>query len=312
MTMIPLLLCSVAGLWFYTYRWNLFNPLKREIIVVDRLQRAFLYHVPKNLGPQPRLIIAYHGTGMNANLMQIFTGHEFDLLADSEKNTIIVYPQGYKNNWNDCRIDADFPAKKLNVNDVDFTCRIISFFSKKYHINEHKVYAAGFSNGGQMVNKLARTIPERFKGFAVISANIPDKSNDACTAADRPISIIIFSGMSDPIVPYHGGPVKMGRKDLGLVQSSEQTLHYWLGLGAFERCSTMGRTGPTQTENGLLSKRTDYHSKADGRFVSFIAMSDGGHTIPNRNFRIPIKVMGNMNREIDAPKLIWDFFAALR
>ncbi len=90
---------------------------------------------------------------MKAFLMQIFTGHEFDLLADANQNTIIVYPQDYKNNWNDCRKEASYPAKRLNVDDVAFTRKIIPFFKKNYNINKTDIFAVGFSNGGQMVLK---------------------------------------------------------------------------------------------------------------------------------------------------------------
>lgn len=38
------------------------------------------------------------------------TGYEFDWFADQRKFAV-VYPEGYKNNWNDCRKNATFPAK---------------------------------------------------------------------------------------------------------------------------------------------------------------------------------------------------------
>lgn len=136
MILIVIVLVAVllSGLLIYTYRWNLVHPLKKETIMIDGLERKFVYHVPAKLKPHPKLIIAYHGTAMPANLMQIFTGHEFDLLADEEQNAIIVYPQGYKNNWNDCRINAPFPAKQLNLDDVGFTGKIINFFLSLIHI----------------------------------------------------------------------------------------------------------------------------------------------------------------------------------
>ncbi len=105
-------------------------------------------------------------------MMQIFTGHEFDLAADKNQNAIIAYPQWYKGNWNDCRKLAPYPAKQLNLDDVGFTEQIISYFKTNYEIDANEIYSVGYSNGGQMVMKLANLKPEWFKGFDIISANI--------------------------------------------------------------------------------------------------------------------------------------------
>ena len=126
---VSILITCIASLLIYTYRWNIINPNKSGSFINDNLERTFVYHVPRKLNNKPKLIIVYHGSKMKAFIMQIFTGHEFDELADMDENSIIVYPQGYKNNWNDCRKQAPFPAKQLNINDVRFTEQVISFFN---------------------------------------------------------------------------------------------------------------------------------------------------------------------------------------
>ena len=202
MLLILLLIVAliIAGLVLYTYRWNIINPNKSGSFTIDNLERTFVYHVPKKIKKDPKLIIACHGSKMKAILMQIFTGHEFNELADEDENTIIVYPQGYKSNWNDCRKQAPFPAKQLNVDDVRFTGKSF-LFSKKIWSEPGKHFTVGFSNGGQMVMKLAKQKPEWFKGFAVISANLPTETKDNCTDANKPVSLLLMNGTSDPINP---------------------------------------------------------------------------------------------------------------
>ncbi len=310
---IIILTICVTSLFIYTYRWNIVNPNKSGSLNIDNLQRTFVYHVPKKLNNKPKLIIAYHGSKMKAFIMQIFTGHEFDELADMDENTIIVYPQGYKNNWNDCRKQAPFPAKQSNVDDVKFTEQIISFFKKEYQIDTTHIFAVGFSNGGQMVMKLAKQKPEWFKGFAVISANLPTENNNDCIDTKKPVSLLLMNGTNDPINPYEGGEVILDRQSFGSVISTEQNLQHWLNVS---NCDLLEK-GITQfpqnkAENNITAIQKTYLSSTTNKQISFIKVINGGHTIPNRNFRVPIKKMGEMNKDIDGPKLIWDFLMALK
>jgi polyhydroxybutyrate depolymerase len=54
---------------------------------------------------------------MDGARMRLFTGYEFDRLAD-QHGYIAIYPDGYRRNWNDCRKDATFPAKRDNIDDI--------------------------------------------------------------------------------------------------------------------------------------------------------------------------------------------------
>lgn len=310
---LSILAIFIISLFIYIYRWNIVNPNKSGFVIIDNLQRTFVYHVPKKLNNKPKLIIVYHGSKMKAFVMQIFTGHEFDELADLDENTIIVYPQGYKNNWNDCRKQAPFPAKQLNVDDVRFTEQIISFFKKEYQIDTAHIFAVGFSNGGQMTMKLAKQKPEWFKGFAVISANLPTESNNECIDSKKPVSLLLMNGTNDPISPYEGGEVTLDGQSFGSVLSTEQNLQHWLNVSDCDLLEKVTTQFPqNKTGDNITAIQKKYLSPGNNKEISFIKVINGGHTIPNRNFRIPIKKMGEMNKDIDGPKVIWDFLMALK
>lgn len=304
------LLVLFLALYLYTYRWNILNPNKSDSIMIDGIERTFIYHVPKNIQENPKLVIVYHGSNMKAFMMQIFTGHEFDLSADEDKDAIIVYPQGFKNNWNDCRKNAPFPAKILNIDDISFTENMITYFKKKYQIDSTNVFAIGFSNGGQMVMKLANTRPLLFKGFAVISANRPTADNNECADKQEPVSMIYFSGQKDPIVPFNGGRTILDGKDLGKVISSKENSLYFINAA---ECNITSNSIHKFANNDkkYTAEQTDYISSITHKKVSYVEILDGGHTIPNANFRIPISKIGHMNKEVDAPRIIWNFFKGL-
>lgn len=287
----------LLGLFLYTYRWNIFHPNHSHIIHVDGYERSFIYHIPKNLKRDTKLIIAYHGSGLPPFLMQIFTGHEFDLLADESGDAIIVYPKGYGGNWNDCRIKAPFPAKELNIDDVKFTEQLIDYFKRKYHVQ--KVYGVGFSNGGTMIFRLAAERPALFTAFATIGANLPTNDNNLIPAVKTPVSMMLIFGRKDPMVPFDGGRIVLDGQDWGTVESAEDTVAFWKKVNQAE-LETTKKTG--------LVNREDYYSHVTHKKLIFIGINDGGHTIPNRHFRIPIRKLGPMSGDVDAPVEIWEFF----
>ncbi|MBX9334902.1 hypothetical protein K5M56_27095, partial [Serratia marcescens] len=85
----------------------------------DGSERKFWAYLPADLPPNSPLVIVLHGSEMNGVSMREMTGYEFDWFADQRKFAV-VYPEGYKNNWNDCRKNATFPAKVENIDDVGF------------------------------------------------------------------------------------------------------------------------------------------------------------------------------------------------
>ncbi|OMP79209.1 PHB depolymerase family esterase [[Flexibacter] sp. ATCC 35208] len=290
-----LLITAIAALFLYSYRWNLIHPNKSHNLG----DRTFIYHVPKHLKPNPKLIIVYHGSRLKSFMMQILTGHEFDLLADKTQDAIIVYPQGYLNNWNDCRKMAPFPAKQLNIDDITFTKQIIHYFKEQYHINQ--VYAIGFSNGGQMAFRLAATVPDLFTGFATIGATLPVPANNLCAdITQQPVSIILINGQQDSIVPYDGGEVTLDGKSFGYSESAPFTAEHWRAASNASHISTI--------HYGDNAIQMNYYNKANNKKVSFVTIKDGGHNIPNKHFRIPISKLGHINKDIDVPVVIWNFF----
>lgn len=87
--------------------------------------------------------------------------------------------------------------------------------------------------------------------------------------------------------------------------STEQSLQHWLSVS---NCDPLEPTTLQFSDNKSGEKITaiqkNYYSISTNKQVSFVKILNGGHTIPNRNFRIPIKQLGNMNKDVDAPQII--------
>jgi polyhydroxybutyrate depolymerase len=296
-----ILFVAIAALFLYTYRWNIGNPNKSHSLQIDGYERTFIYHVSKHIRPHPKLIIVYHGSKLKSFMMQIMTGHEFDILADQNQDAIVVYPQGYMGNWNDGRIQASYPAKKLNMDDITFTKEIIRYFKEQYHIDPTQIYAVGFSNGGQMAFRLAATVPDLFAAYATIGSTLPAPENNLFAHnPQQPVSIILINGQQDGIVPFNGGEIILKGESFGMAESALTTAAYWQAAA--------GATEISSLQFGQTAIQTNYYNKENHKKVSFVNIKDGGHNMPNKNFRIYISLLGHINKDVDVPAVIWDFF----
>lgn len=311
---IALMLLVVAGgVVMHLLHWNPFNPLHEERLMVGNLGREFIYYIPKNLIDNPGIVFVLHGANMTSLEMRLVTGRQFDKFADRYKDFIAVYPQGFHGFWNDCRKAGSFDARALNVDDVAFFESMIGYFKKKYSIDTTRLFAAGYSNGGQMCYKLAKEKSELFRGVAVLCASLPVETNDICFDNYKPLSILIMNGTSDPINPYYGGEVSLiNGETRGEVCSTNQTLNYWL---ARDSCDMSGVTEynfpDTKKKDSSSAIQYLYSSPHASRKVVLIKIINGGHTIPNPGFSSWLKNLGNVNKDINAPEIIVKFFRQL-
>ncbi|HTR82254.1 MAG TPA: prolyl oligopeptidase family serine peptidase [Bacteroidota bacterium] len=296
------------------------EPLKQSgslhsgYLRVKSLARQFYYYVPRDLADSSDLIFVLHGSGMTAKGMEVLTGRQFDKLADKRKNLIIVYPQGYGRYWNDCRTQATFDAKKMKVDDVAFFESMIKFFNEKFSVDEKSVFVVGYSNGGEMCFKLAKERPDLFKGFAAVSANLPVATNNDCTETGQPVSMLVINGTADPIDPYNGGLMKAGDgKQRGKVISTPQTMDYWLKLDKADSTSMTEHVFPDIDESDKSTAVEDlYDCPQTQKKVALIKVVNGGHIFMNDGFSYWPRVYGRVNKDINAPAVILDFFKTLQ
>src|SRR4051794_39175556 len=71
-------------------------------IRIGSLARSYLLYVPAKLAPGAPLVVVLHASRQTAANMRVSTGYGFDQQADAH-GFVVVYPQGYKKNFNDCR-----------------------------------------------------------------------------------------------------------------------------------------------------------------------------------------------------------------
>jgi len=282
---IPAFVAALAFLISY------FNG--RRTINVDGTARAYHIHTPRGYDeetPIP-LVLVYHMRVGNAWLMQEIT--RFNRTAD-ENGFIVVYPDGYQRSWADG--SGRYEADQAGYDDVAFTIALIDELSIQYLIDPHQIYAAGFSNGGFLLHRLACEIPDRFAGIAAISAVMAEEIALTCDPL-RSVPILMMHGTSDLDLPWRGKPELL---------SVPETLETWLEINQCQS-SPQIETWDKIPDDGTSIRRETYHCQ--GQPVVFYSIEGGGHRWPGGSFW-QYWLSGFATQELEANRIIWEFFEA--
>ena len=181
------------------------------LTVKDRQRTAYL-HVPATLDPRKRypLVIGYHGGGGNAQgyirQSKIFIkGERADVIIVCPQGTMLVM-KGEHRVWNS---GPEYRAATADAEDVAFTEALIREVSARYAVDPKRVYATGFSNGGQMSYRIALELADKIAAIAPMSGG---RLADGLRPS-RPVPVLHFHGTADGFYPFEGGrgPYSIGR-----------------------------------------------------------------------------------------------------
>lgn len=283
--------------------------IETETIEVNGLLREYRVYLPVSYNSETSypLVFILHGGAGSAKRMIRFVGQSFNQLADMEE-FIAVYPNGYKKGWNDGARDTLAAARRLNIDDVAFFDAMILDLKKKVTVDTKHIFACGISNGGFMVQRLALERPDVFRSVAVVSANLSEDQSRK-SQGSKPVPILFICGTADPLVPYYGGPVTVLNQKRGMVKSMDETLDFWKKVnGCSEEASRYDFPDVNIDDESTATQTTWYNPDHSAWMVSVIKIENGGHTWPGGTQYLPKKLVGTVNRDFEACKVIWAFF----
>lgn len=312
-----LVLLALAGL-FVLVRWTLlprvdqWPALNGEVLErVSRhgeLERSYRVYRPANLPNRAGVLLVFHGSMSDGAGMRSLSGHQFDRLAD-EQGLLVVYPDGIEQHWNDCRGRAAYAANRRNIDDVGFVRQLLVELDQAFGIDDSRVFATGFSNGGHMALRLALEAPALIRAVAPIAANLPAPDDFDCHYSGEPVSIALFAGSRDPVNPYEGGLVKILWDDSrGVVLSAPATARYFAELAGYREPPQHERLANPVAEDDSYIELERWQGR--DHEVRLYSVMGGGHNFPARHIRFG-PLLGGDNRDADVADLMWDFFGGL-
>ncbi len=248
-----------------------------DSIKVDGKYRLFHFN-PGAIKSDASLVFILHGSGGNGK--QMMKGTTKLIERAPAENALLVFPDGYKKYWNECRKAASSLANKEDIDENTFFDSMIKYFKIKYKINDQHVFAIGTSGGGQMCYKLAMTMPGKFRAVTALIANVPAIDNLDCSEAKVAIPIMIVNGTEDPLNPYEGGMMQSGDFIMGNVRSTDKSFQYWASLAGYQGSPLKESVPDNDPTDGKIIERYTYKKKGKPEIV-LLKVIGGKHDYPN-------------------------------
>ena len=267
--------------------------------------RSYRLHLPPRISETRALVMVLHGGGGTGRQMERHSG--FSKLAD-EQGFVVVYPEGVDKSWNDGRGDSISTAHRENLDDVGFLSELAEHLLERYQLDPRRVYVTGISNGGFMSHRLGAQAAHRFAAIAPVVGGLPQAW--AATARPAlPVSVMILQGTADPLVPYHGGFVQVGRQKRGQMVSTLEAVAHWVHWnGCLEEAPEIEPVPDRDPKDGCRVERRIYSGGRSRSVVELWHIEGGGHTWPGASQYLPKRAIGPVCRDFDASQEIWEFF----
>jgi polyhydroxybutyrate depolymerase len=319
---VAVLLAALLAGGVVLWAWGLHTPdypqpaltgrVEQRRLDVGGVSRTFLAYIPVRLADPAPVVLVLHGAASNPGRMRSTTAWAFEEIADRE-GAVIVYPEGFDGNWNDCRAEGDFTARQRAVDDVAFLRAVVSRLEGDpalggRQVATDEVFAVGLSNGGHMAFRLALEAPGFVAGVAAIAASLPSDSNNLCNASGTAVPVLVVNGDADPVSPYDGGRITalgpINRR--GEVQSSAATVEYFRRLAGYTEPPFEHRYPDADPGDGTVATRQVW-TAVDWPEVALVTIHGGGHTIPHPRKEFP-RVLGRTSHDVPAAEEAWRFF----
>jgi polyhydroxybutyrate depolymerase len=268
-----------------------------DSILVEKNYRSFHFNKPAVDTKNFEIIFVLHGSGGNG-LQMMPPAAKLENISAGE-HVMLVYANGYKNFWNECRKAATSLANIENVNEQAFFEGMLAYFHSKYQTNASRFFVIGLSGGGHMAYKLAMTMPGKCRGISAVVANVPDTTNMDCEGSGKPVAVLISNGTNDNTNPYNGGNMTINGKSWGEVRSTERSFQYWASLAGYSGNPTVEEI-PDTVVNKQTITRYSYSSK-DKPEVTLLKINGGEHAFP-QDIDIFLESWKFFKREIEREK----------
>ncbi|ORY17494.1 carbohydrate esterase family 1 protein [Clohesyomyces aquaticus] len=257
--------------------------------------RSYSYHLPSNYGknkPYP-VVIAFHGSSSIGLFLEADTRLS-EAKFSGEK--IIVYPNGLGGSWAGPSYHKDSTIDE----DLQFVSDMVDDVNSMFCVDEKRVYATGFSNGGGFIGTLACSLAGgKFAAFASASGAFytdTNGPNNGCRPSRSPLPMLEIHGGNDKTVLYVGG-----QGEGGLEPPISDWLDWW---SVRNGCSN-------KTEETLFNGDVHHSSLTCGGVVGLLQhynVDDMGHCWASTEPNISQLTVPQGPTPIQASTIIMDFF----
>ena len=249
----------------------------------DGLTREYSIYVPASYDGTTNFPLLFNLHGGGGTIAFHIGISDMSSIADTA-NFIVVYPQarpdpsdGNSFNWIS-KVPGTF-------DDVSFFSSLIDTISSNYQIDQNRIYACGYSLGGDMSFELACKLNNKIAAIAPVARTMQANPNIFCSPV-HPTGVLTILGTDDITSPYNG----IIYQGVEYYLSAAATQTYWATFNNCDLTSIVNIISPSVEQYSW--------STASGcTYVEELKVIGGGHDWPGS--------FGNMT--IDSNIEIWEF-----
>ena len=254
-----------------------------ETIQHDGLTREYSIYVPASYDGTSSFPLLFNFHGGNDVIASWQSISDMSPLADTA-NFILVYPQarpdpsdGNSLNW--------LPKTADTFDDVLFINALIDTIASDFQINQNRIYACGYSLGGEFSYELACKLNSRIAAIGAVARTMQADPNSYCTPVHL-TGVLTILGTDDPISPYDG-LIYAGTE---FYISAAETHDYWVTHNNCDTSPAVNMVSPSV-------ERKTWSTASGCAYIEGLKVIGGGHDWPG--------VFGD--RTINANNEIWQF-----
>ena len=263
-----------------------------QTIQYDGETRQYEVYVPEiyNGTVSVPLVFSFHG-GSGTAAEQIGIG-DFSSYADTA-NFIAVYPQalpdpndGGSTNW----IHKD----PTTVDDVLFIDALIDALADTYQIDLNRIYACGYSLGGEFTLSLACRLNSRIAAIGAVARTMQTHTYNNCSPV-HPTGVMTILGTADGISNYDG--VFFGGEQYYV--SAAEMHSFWASQNNCNANAVTTLVPDINATDGSTVERNTWSTAEGCAYVEELKVIGGGHDWPGS--------FGNA--DINARTELWQFLS---
>lgn len=258
---------------------------------VNGVSRRYVLMRPSVVNRGAPLLMLLHPNGTAPEVMANLT-----LVADyaATQGFWAVMPEAIGGQWKD-------DPSTGNADDVKFISALIDTLTAQ-GADASRVYAAGYSSGAFMSERLACELSDKIAAFGIDAATLRRGLSSSCAPAkQRPK--MYFLGTADTIVPFDGAFTGTA----AAMASALDTLNFWVRQ---QKCGgVLASSLPDRVKDGTTVQLTQFTGCANGTALQLYTIYGGGHAWPGGLTNMAGMVT---TQDISATGLVWRFVSAYR
>ena len=258
-------------------------------LVCDGNTRSYTIYIPASYNGDLAFPLLFNFHGGGGDIQGYLSLVDMRPIADTA-NVILVYPQALTDPENG---DATWMHKEpTDHDDVLFVEAMLSAISSEYNVNLSRIYACGYSNGGEFAYDIACRMNASIAAVGAVARTMYMGSFNNC-APVHPTGILTILGTADAISDYNG--INFGGIQYYL--SADDVHEYWANFNNCDTNPDITNVPNTDASDGSTVEKYSWSDASGCAYVEHFKVIGGGHDWPG--------VFGNM--DINASQEIWRF-----